>query len=77
MGRTTLTISRETLMRLKRMKEDLGLRTYEDVIIALLEEYRASKARELVGRLRLRDREAERLREVIEERRESWWRRSY
>ncbi len=77
MGRTTLTISRETLMRLKRMKEDLGLRTYEDVIIALLEEYRASKARELVDRLRLRDREAERLREVIEERRESWWRRSY
>ena len=77
MGRTTLTVSRETLMRLKRMKEDLGLRTYEDVIIALLEEYRASKARELVDRLRLRDREAERLREVIEERRESWWRRSY
>ncbi len=77
MSRTTLTISRETLMRLKRMKEDLGLRTYEDVIIALLEEYRASKAREFVGRLRLRDREAERLREVIEERRESWWRRSY
>lgn len=77
MSRTTLTISRETLMRLKRMKEDLGLRTYEDVIITLLEEYWASKARELVGRLRLRDREAERLREVIEERRESWWRRSY
>ena len=77
MGRTTLTISRETLMRLKRMKEDLGLRTYEDVIIALLEEYRASKARELVDKLRLRDHEAERLREVIEERRESWWRRSY
>ena len=77
MGRTTLTISRETLMRLKRMKEDLDLRTYEDVIITLLEEYRTSKARELVDRLRLRDREAERLREVIEERRESWWRRSY
>jgi len=77
MGRTTLTISRETLMRLKRMKEALGLKTYEDVIIALLEEYRASRARELVDRLRLRDREAERLREVIKERRESWWRRSY
>ena len=62
---------------LKRMKEALGLKTYEDVIIALLEEYRASRARELVDRLRLRDREAERLREVIKERRESWWRRSY
>jgi len=62
---------------MKRIKEDLGLRTYEDVIIPLLEEFRTSKARELVNRLKLRDREAGRLKEVIEERRESWWRRSY
>ena len=77
MSRTTLTVSRETLRRLRRMKEDLGLRTYEDVIITLLEEYRASRARELIDRLKLQDREADRIREIIRERRESWWRRSY
>ncbi|MDK2464785.1 MAG: hypothetical protein QI223_08450 [Candidatus Korarchaeota archaeon] len=77
MGRTTLTISRETLARLKRMKEELGLRTYEEVIVKLVEEHRTSKARELVDRLMLRDREAEKLREIVRERRGSWWRRSY
>ncbi len=49
MGTTTIKISRTTLETLKKFKERLGIRSYDEAIQMLLKEYRAKLLEKYFG----------------------------
>ncbi len=76
-GRSTITLSRRTLDRLKKLKKELKASSYEEVINILIDKRRESMINELLNLVTLSEEEAEEVKRIIEERRKGWWRRSY
>ncbi len=77
MERTTITVSRRTLEKLRRIKEEMRAQSYDELLEALIRAYRREVLEEVADKVVLSETEAEEIREIIEERRASWWRRSY
>ncbi len=76
-GRTTLTLSRKTVDRLKKLKEELVVDSYDELINLLIEERKRNLIERILGSTILTEDEAREIRKVIRERRETWWKRSY
>ncbi|GEM_PF-2768058 len=76
-GRTTLTLSRKTVDRLKKLKEELEVDSYDELINLLIEERKRNLIERILGSTILTEDEAKEIWKVIRERRETWWKRSY
>ena len=75
--RSTITLSRRTLNKLKKLKKELKVSSYDELINILIDKSRESIMNELLDLVTLSEEEAEETKRIIEERRRSWWRRSY
>ena len=51
--------------------------SYDELLEALIRAFRREVLEEVADKVVLSETEAEEIREIIEERRASWWRRSY
>ncbi len=76
-GRTTLTLSRKTIDRLRRLKEELGVDSYDELINLLIEERKRNLIERILRSTILTEDEAREIWKVIREGRETWWKRSY
>jgi len=77
MEKTTITVSRKTLRELLRLKKELNVHSYDELIGILVRDHKISNIKREMNELLLTKKEAEELKKVISGRRESWWRRSY
>jgi len=76
-GRSTITLSRRTISRLKKLKKEFGVDSYDELINLLIDRSKESMIGEALSSAVLTEEEAREVWKVIKERRESWWRRSY
>ncbi len=77
MERTTITVSRRTLEKLRRIKDEMRVQSYDELLEVLIRAYKREVLEKLADKVVLGEAEAEEIKEIIEERRASWWRRSY
>ena len=73
--KTTVAISEETLRKIKKIKEEKGLKTYDEAICLLIDSYESVKLKEALKHLILSEEEADELLKVILNRRRSWWKK--
>ena len=77
MERTTITVSRRTLEKLRRIKDEMRVQSYDELLEVLIRAYKREVLEKLADEVVLGEAEAEEIKGIIEERRASWWRRSY
>ena len=68
-----ITVSDETLVELKILKEKLSVKAYDDVIRFLLRKVKKMEVKEALKVLEMEDKEADEILDVILERRKTWW----
>ncbi len=70
-----ITVSDETLVELKILKEKLSAKAYDDVIRFLLKKVKEIEVKEALKVLEMEDEEVDEILDVILERRKTWWKK--
>lgn len=74
---STIAVSKETISELKRLKKHFEVKNYDELIKLLIKDIKAKKMEEAWEALRLEQEEAEKMKNILEEKRRTWWKRSY
>ena len=73
--KTTIAVSEETLRKIRKIKEEKSLKTYDEAIRFLIDSYENVKLKEALKYLILSEEKADELFKLILNRRRSWWKK--
>lgn len=73
---STIGVSKETKRELKRLKKVFKVKSYDELLKILIKDVKIENMENAWEDLQLEEDEAEQMRKILQEKRETWWKKS-